>query len=129
MYEYAKIYYEYHGNLEVPAKFKTNNGSEYCEDGQIPLGRWIANQRTNTSPESKRGQSLLKIGMRFSNKNNTLSWEEMYNYAKIYYEYHGDLEVPARFKTNNGFEYCKDGEISLGTWVSSQRNFYKMKVI
>ncbi len=121
MYEYAQIYYEYHGNLEVPAKFKTNNGFEYCENGQISLGRWIANQRRNTSPESKRGQSLLKIGMRFSNKNNTLSWEEMYEYAKIYYEYHGNLEVPAKFKTNNGFEYCKDGEISLGRWIANQR--------
>ena len=121
MYEYAQIYYEYHGNLEVPAKFKTNNGFEYCENGQISLGRWIANQRRNTSPESKRGQSLLKIGMRFSNKNNTLSWEEMYEYAKIYCEYHGDLEVPAKFKTNNGFEYHKNGQIPLGTWIVTQR--------
>ena len=129
MYRYAKIYYEHHGDLEVPQRFKTNNGFTYQENGQISLGTWITNQRVNTSPESKRGQLLLKIGMRFENKISILSWEEMYKYAKNYYEYHGNLEVPQKFKTNNGFEYCKDGEISLGTWVSSQRNFYKMKEI
>ena len=51
----------------------------------------------------------------------------MYKYAKIYYEHHGDLEVPQRFKTNNGFEYCKDGQIPLGSWIATQRRFYKMK--
>ena len=32
MYEYAKKYYEYYGNLEVPSSFKTNNGYEYDEN-------------------------------------------------------------------------------------------------
>ena len=65
--------------------------------------------------------------MRFEKKKNTLSWEEMYNYAKIYYEYHGDLEVPAKFKTNDGFTYHKNGQIPLGNWISNQKQSYKRK--
>ena len=68
-YEYAKIYYEKHKNLEVPRKFKTNNGYEYDENGQINLGQWIGQQRQKVSPESDQGKLLLKIGMRFGKKN------------------------------------------------------------
>ena len=39
--------------------------------------------------------------MRFERKN--LTWEEMYEYAKIYYEHHGNLKAPQGFKTNNGW--------------------------
>ena len=122
MYEYARIYYEHYGNLEVPQKFKTNNGFEYDEKGSLNLGVWITSQRSRVLPESERGQLLLKIGMRFENKISTLSWEEMYEYARIYYEHHGNLEVPKRFKTNNGWEEDKTGKINLGTWIASQRN-------
>ena len=68
MYEYARIYYEHHGNLEVPQKFKTNNGFEYDDRGKINLGIWIARQRQTISPESERGKSLLGIGMRFKSR-------------------------------------------------------------
>ena len=57
MYEKAKEYYMEHGNLEVPEKFKTNDG--------LFLGRWIAKQRLNCNPESEHGKLLLKIGMQF----------------------------------------------------------------
>ena len=121
MYEYARIYYKHHGNLELPQNFKTNNGFEYSEEGKINLGAWIYRQRGIVSRESKRGQLLSKIGMRFENKISTLNWEEMYEYACIYYEHHGDLEVPHRFKTNNGFEYDEQGKINLGAWIYRQR--------
>ncbi|MDD5979631.1 MAG: helicase associated domain-containing protein [bacterium] len=68
MYEYACVYYRQHGNLEVPNSFKTNNGYEEDENGEIRLGEWIVNQRQRTSPESERGQLLSKIGMRFEEK-------------------------------------------------------------
>ncbi len=119
MYDYAKIYYEHHGNLDVPAEFKTNNGYERSKNGKINLGSWIRTQRKNITPESEQGQKLLQIGMRFDNKK--LSWEEMYDYAKIYYEHHGDLEVQQKFKTNNGYEYSEFGTINLGTWIFRQR--------
>ena len=121
MYEYARIYYEHHGNLEVPQKFKTNNGFEYDEEGKIKLGKWIARQRSSTLPESEQGRLLSQIGMRFFNKNSTLSWEEMYEYARIYYEHHKSLEIPRSFKTNNGFEYDDAGKINLGHWLFNQR--------
>ena len=120
-YDLAKVYYEHHGDLEVKAKFKTNNGYEYSEFGKINLGYWIFCQRRKLSPEGERGQKLLQIGMRFENINSTLSWEKMYNYAKAYYEHHGDLEVQQKFKTSNGYEYDEFGTINLGTWIFRQR--------
>ena len=121
MYEYAKIYYEHYNDLEVPQKFRTNDGYTYEEDGKIGLGNWISSQRRVTSKESEKGYLLTKIGMCFETKNSTLSWEEMYEYAKIYYEHYNDLEVPARFRTNDGYTYEEDGKIRLGNWISSQR--------
>ncbi len=119
MYRYAKIYYEHYNNLEVPYKFRTNDGYTYEENGKIRLGRWICVQRVMAPQESERGHLLSKMGMRFENKN--LSWEEMYEYAKIYYEHYNDLEVPARFRTNDGYTPQEEGKIRLGNWISSQR--------
>ena len=127
MYEYACKYYEHHGNLEVPAKFKTNNGFSYDEEGKIKLGKWIANQRIRVLPESERGQLLYQIGMRFSNKKSILSWKEMYEYACIYYKHYGHLEVPVKFKTNNGWEEDELGKINLGPWIAAQKQLYKNK--
>jgi len=122
MYGYAKLYYEHHGNLEVPYKFKTNNGYEIDENGIINLGNWIKYQRANEAPESEKGQLLSKIGMRFATRKiSNLSWEEMYGYAKLYYEHCGNLKVPAKFKTNNGYEREENGIIYLGNWVRRQR--------
>lgn len=70
MYKYAKIYYEHHGDLEIPVKFKTNNGYTYDEKGKINLGKWIIAQRQHTLPESDRGMLLTQIGMIWSVRNN-----------------------------------------------------------
>ena len=121
MYEYAKIYYEHYNNLQVPAKFRTNDGYTYEENGKITLGRWIADQRRRASQESEKGHLLTEIGMRFETKNNTLSWEEMYEYARIYYEHYNDLEVPVKFRTNDGYTYEEKGKIRLGLWIINQR--------
>ena len=122
MYGYAKIYYEHYNDLEVPQKFRTNDGYTYEEYGKIRLGQWISSQRQITSQESERGCLLTEIGMRFeTRKRNTLSWEEMYGYAKIYYEHYNDLEVPQKFRTNDGYTYEEDGKIRLGNWISNQR--------
>ena len=53
----------------------------------------------------------------------------MYEYACKYYEYHGNLEVPFKFKTNNSFEYTESGEINLGTWIRTQKQNYQKKVL
>ena len=43
----------------------------------------------------------------------TVSWQTMFEQAKKYYSENGDLEVPARFITNDGY--------SLGHWIYNQR--------
>ena len=121
MYEYAKIYYEHYNDLEVPQKFRTNDGYTYEEEGKIRLGQWISSQRQITPQESERGYLLSKIGMRFETKNSTLSWKEMYEYAKIYYEHYNNLQVPAKFRTNDGYTYEENGKITLGRWIADQR--------
>lgn len=121
MYEYAKKYYKAHGNLEIPNRFKTDDGICYTENGKIKLGKWIFNQRQTCPSESERGKLLSQIGMRFENKYAKIPWDEMYGYAKKYYETYGNLEIPARFKTNDGINYDENGKINLGTWISTQR--------
>ncbi len=121
MYEYAKKYYEAYGNLEIPRKFKTNDGVTYAPNGKINLGYWIATQRKKCLPKSEQGKLLSQIGMRFENKISTLTWEEMYEYAKKYYETYGNLEIPQKFKTNDGVTYAPNGKIKLGRWITNQR--------
>lgn len=41
------------------------------------------------------------------------SWDAMYRYAKQYYRQYGNLEVPKRYKTPEGY--------SLGMWILTQR--------
>ena len=120
-YELAQKYYEAYGNLEIPHKFKTNDGVTNDPNGKINLGCWIANQRQTCLPDSERGKLLSQIGMRFENIRSTLSWEEMYNYAKKYYESHGDLEVKYTFKTNDGITDDPNGKINLGSWIVTKR--------
>ena len=117
-YELAKKYYEYHGDLEIPQKFKTINGYEYDETG-INLGVWISAQRQNKNLSDERKKLLVNIGMRFKDYNG-LQWNKNYELAKKYYEYHGDLEIPQKFKTINGYEYNETG-INLGVWLNTQR--------
>ena len=124
MYALAKVYYETYGNLEIPSEFKTFNGKDYDENG-IALGVWINNQRTSKKKGTlsrERENLLLKIGMRFDNKN--LSWEEWYALAKVYYETYGNLEIPQSFKTFNGKDYDENG-FALGVWISRQRTSKK----
>ena len=124
-YNIASAYYEHNGNLEIPEKFKTLNGYEYDENG-INLGMWIQNQKqlykkAKLSPE--RINLLKAIGMRLETVNYN-DWNENYALVQNYYEHNGNLEIPARFKTLNGYEYDENG-ISLGAWLATQRQSYK----
>ena len=129
-YNLAKAYYEHHGNLEIPYKFKTINGYEYDENG-VKLGKWICRQRQafkgkGKSTINKEKIDLLKqIGMIFGDVHMT-EWEDKYNLAKAYYEHHGNLEIPYNFKTINGYEYDENG-VKLGIWIHSQRQAFKGK--
>ena len=131
MYKYslAKVYFEHHGNLEIPYHYKTLNGYEYTEEG-IALGIWITNQRqaykgqvSNKITENQI-QLLEEIGMRFETRDNNEEWNRKYKLAKAYFEHHGNLKTPRDYKTFNGYEYTEEG-IALGIWLNTQRQAYK----
>ena len=118
MYELAKKYYEYHGNLEIPAKFKTINGYEYNDTG-VNLGTWLYTQRKNKNLSDERRNLLSSIGMSLRGDNDS-QWNKYYELAKKYYEHYGILKIPTKFKTINGYEFNETG-INLGIWLASQR--------
>ena len=126
-YELAKTYYNYYGNLNIIAKFKTINGINYDENG-FPLGTWIITQRQKRKNDSKltdeQIELLDKINMRWDNIDRMSEWMEKYNLAKTYYEHHGNLEIPFDFKTKDGINFDNDG-FSLGTWIIAQRQVRK----
>ncbi|MDE7211376.1 MAG: Helicase associated domain protein [Lachnospiraceae bacterium] len=57
----------------------------------------------------------------FAQLNETLgaSWDAMYEMAKGYYAEHGNLDVPVKYTTADGY--------SLGAWVLTQRKVYRGK--
>ena len=118
MYELAKKYYEYHGDLEIPVKFKTINGYEYNDTG-VNLGPWLYTQRQNKNLSDERRNLLSSIGMSLRG-DNASQWNKYYELAKKYYEHYGNLKIPTKFKTINGYEYDETG-INLGVWISAQR--------
>ena len=130
-YELAKVYYKYHGNLEISHKFKTRNGIDYDENG-VALGSWIATQRStykvkvNCNMTQEKIKLLEEIGMRFETSFHNDEWNKKYELAKAYYKHHGNLEIPFKFKTANGIDYDENG-VALGTWIDCQRRAYKGK--
>ena len=107
--------------MQIPASFKTTNGYEYDDNG-ISLGLWIGTQRRNFSNLSEEKQKKLKsIG--FVLDVYETRWNYNYKLAKAYYEKNGHLQIPASFKTTNGYEYDENG-IALGTWIVHQRSVF-----
>ncbi|MCD8398199.1 MAG: Helicase associated domain protein [Lachnospiraceae bacterium] len=110
MYSLAKQFYQENGNLEVPAKY-------FTEDGYA-LGNWIVNQRAirkgsmNGSLSDERIRKLDSIGMIWETATD-LTWAKNYAAAKRYRENHGDLNVPVRYVDQEG--------VALGTWLSNIR--------
>ena len=142
-YKLAKSYYKHHGSLKGIYNFKTLNGYEYDETG-YNLGNWINTQkqayRNNFIPKEERKnlitpladdrvKKLEHIGMVFSEKTRQrYTWDEMYNLAKTYYGYYGNLRVPRKFKTLNGYEYDENGK-NLYSWVHGVYNQYGASMI
>lgn len=109
-YQLAAEYYSSNGNLEVPAKYKTENG--------VALGNWINNTRCKYRAgklEEEKIKSLEKIGMVWNI--DKVYWNKMYNYAYEFYQENSHLDIPLKHKT-------KDGE-NLGIWIATQRTRYK----
>ena len=62
---------------------------------------------------------VQNVRLLFDQLNDTLtaSWNMMYACAKKYYETEGNLEVPRRYKTEEGY--------ALGDWIFTQRSVYR----
>ena len=109
-YQLAAEYYHSNGNLEVPAKYKTENG--------VALGNWINNTRCKYRAgklEEEKIRSLEKIGMVWNI--DQVYWNRMYNCAYEFFKENGHLDIPLKYKT-------RDGE-NLGIWIATQRTRYK----
>ena len=123
-FELAKAFYNHHGHLRVVASFKTKDGFTYDEEG-FELGVWINRQRQQYRLKEltkEHYEKLNSIGMVFDNINE-LDWETLYTLTQIYYEYYGNLFIPADFKTTNGIERDESGK-NLGAWLKAQRYYY-----
>lgn len=110
MYSHAKAYFEEHGDLEVPNKYKTKDG--------YSLGRWIFTQRDNyrgtalgTLSESQK-KRLDDIGMRWDLFDN-VRWDKYCAAAKKYAEQNGHLACARTYITEDGLD--------LGRWLSTLR--------
>lgn len=112
MYAEAKKYYREHGNLLVPAKYKTETG--------LSLGNWLNVQRKIYSGKAngflteEQIAQLDALGIVWDNYHNQV-WEKNYLEAKEYFERFGDLLVPAKYVTETSFP--------LGMWIAMMRQY------
>lgn len=111
MYEQAVRYYKENGDLEVPARYVTEEG--------FSLGRWIYNQRymrkgvLDGDLTEEKIAKLDAIGMRWDVLGDA-GWEKHFMAAKAWYEEHGDLDVPIRSVVRG---------VSLGQWLGTLRTW------
>ena len=107
----AKAFYYENGHLDIPADFVTKDG--------IALGLWyrsVKNKyRLGQLTEDKQHE-LESIGMKWDSVKDR-TWMIFFDLAKDYYKSHGNLNINAKYETEDG--------IKLGTWISSQRYSYK----
>jgi DNA or RNA helicases of superfamily II len=110
MYEAAGDYYSTHGNLNIPKAYRTPD--------KLSLGTWIITQRRVKSGAiagiltERQIEKLNDICMIWDNRFD-LSWHKHYEAAKKYYEVHGDLDISAKYITEDG--------IVLGRWITNIR--------
>ncbi len=104
--EYKAVY----GNADVKASYITPEG--------FALGKWISNIRSKglsaAGLTKEQRQRLDELGMIWDKAE--YQWRQSYNAAKEYYIVHGNLDVPRKFETKDGFK--------LGIWLANQRTNY-----
>lgn len=113
-YRQAKAYYEKHGDLQVPLDYVAPDGTR--------LGKWIARQRSarkgskgeHTHLTAERIAKLEAIGMDWRSED---PWEHRYELVRKYRAEHGNLNIPAQYKTADG--------IWLGKWLYEQRRILR----
>lgn len=110
MYAKAEAYFLARGNLNVPKRFKTEDG--------YSLGAWITTQRRVRAGQQygrltiDRIERLDRIGMIWENRLE-LAWERGYQAAFSYYQEYGELLAEKDYRTPDGYP--------LGKWLSNQR--------
>lgn len=111
MFEYAKAYFAAHGHLDVQRRYTTADG--------YSLGNWIATQRRVYNGElpgklsEDKIRQLNSIGMRWDSKSE-ITWKQGYDRLLKYKEEHGNLDIPSKYITEDGFP--------LGVMVTNIRN-------
>ena len=111
MFGYAQKYYEERGNLDMLAKYITEDG--------LRLGAWISNLRSWESAglhpkylSAERRKMLEGLGMIWNKLNHV--WERNFAAAEKFYKENGHLQVPAKYVSPDG--------IKLGNWISYLKN-------
>lgn len=109
-YEAAKRYFVEKGNLDVEARYVTED--------HIPLGQWLANLRIQEKAGARsrylteeRKEMLNALGMIWSKLD--YYWERNFAAAVEYFKENGHLNVPTTYVSSDG--------IRLGTWISNIR--------
>lgn len=113
-FQAAHRYYEKHGNLEVPTRYETTDGTR--------LGVWIQSVRRDYKSgrlDEAKVQRLEAIGMVWGIEE--VRWERQYQAAKSYYQAHGNLDIPSQYETPDG--------LKLGQWLKRMRRDYKKDVL
>ncbi|MBQ2988583.1 MAG: Helicase associated domain protein [Clostridia bacterium] len=105
-YQAALAYYNEHGNLNVPTSYVTPDGYK--------LGAWIADRREKGKEKhSEKQQNQLDVlGMIWTKPD---PWEVRYDFAKQFYEKHGNLNLPGDYQVQG---------IWLAKWLNEQRQIY-----
>ena len=112
-YASAKQYYKENGNLEVPARYITEEG--------YALGSWLNNQKAIRKGTiagkltENQIQKLDAIGMIWDSLD--YFWEQNFKLAKEYYLTYGNLDIRTNYRSEDGKH--------LGNWILRQRQLYK----
>ena len=99
-------YKDVYGDLNVPGDF---------EDHTFHLGNWIIEQRKKRHAGLLSEQQIAdldNLGMLWNVALRPRTWDEWYADAFHYFEEHGDLQVPVKYETEEGY--------SLGNWIYTQ---------
>ena len=110
VYGAAKRYFEASGNLDVPVAYASPEG--------YALGKWVRRQqyayrnpeKSNAILSQERIELLDAIEMQWEKPD---SWQYRYGLAQEYKRCHGNLDIPAKYKTADG--------IWLGRWIYNQK--------
>lgn len=103
-------YRSVYGNIDVPHEY---------ERGAYRLGNWLAELRKKYAAgrlSARQIKDMEDRGVSWSLRTNPRSWEDWYAEAEAYYREHGDLMVPAGYRTPSGSR--------LGLWIYKQRDLY-----